>query len=139
MCDFFVDEENEEDNDEDNDEDEEESEVIYLSGVALSGTVNKKRITELISRIKIFDRLFFFKENTENSEKDLIAVRTEEGERIGHVPEHKALLIDMMMDAGKRVYGRLEKKEPMGRGFKIVIGVYAREKKCRREQDKDCT
>ena len=56
-----------------------------------------------------------------------ILILTEDGQKLGYVPQEKNEILSKLMDAGKLLFGRLDEKNWFGRWLKLDIQVYLRD------------
>jgi hypothetical protein len=54
-------------------------------------------------------------------------VLTEDGQKLGYVPQEKNEILSKLMDAVKLLFGRLDKKKWFGRWLKLDIQFYLRD------------
>ena len=56
-----------------------------------------------------------------------ILILTEDGQKLGYVPQEKNEILSRLMDAGKLLFGRLDEKNWVGRWLRLDIQVYLRD------------
>ena len=64
--------------------------------------------------------------NNEYDDK-AIMILTEDGQKLGYVPQEKNEILSSLMDAGKLLFGRLDEKDWVGRWLRLDIQVYLRD------------
>ena len=64
--------------------------------------------------------------NNEYDDK-AIMILTEDGQKLGYVPQEKNEILSRLMDAGKLLFGRLDEKNWVDRWLRLDIQVYLRD------------
>jgi len=73
-------------------------------------------------------QLLVFKREQNNKYDDkAILILTEDGKKLGYVPQERNEILSNLMDAGKFIFGRLEKKSWIGNWLKLDIQVFLRD------------
>ena len=73
-------------------------------------------------------QLLVLKREPKNQYDDkAILILTEDGQKLGYVPQEKNEILSKLMDAGKLLFGRLDEKNWFGRWLKLDIQVYLRD------------
>ena len=68
------------------------------------------------------------KRETKNKNDDkAILILTEDGQKLGYVPKEKNEVLSNLMDAGKLLFGRLDKKTWVDTWLKLDIQVFLRD------------
>ena len=74
------------------------------------------------------NQLLVLKREPKNKYDDkAILILTEEGQKLGYVPQEKNEILSSLMDAGKLLFGRLDEKNWVGRWLRLDIQVYLRD------------
>jgi len=58
---------------------------------------------------------------------ELLLDLTEDGQKLGYVPQERNEILSRLMDAGKLLFGRLDEKNWVGRWLRLDIQVYLRD------------
>ena len=64
--------------------------------------------------------------NNEYDDKAIL-ILTEDGQKLGYVPQERNEILSRLMDAGKLLFGRLDEKNWVGRWLRLDIQVYLRD------------
>ena len=73
-------------------------------------------------------QLLVLKRDPKNEhDENAILILTEDGRKLGYVPQEKNEILSKLMDAGKLLFGRLDEKNWFGRWLKLDIQVYLRD------------
>ena len=73
-------------------------------------------------------QLLVLKREPKNQYDDkAILILTEDGQKLGYVPQEKNEILSRLMDAGKLLFGRLDEKDWVGRWLRLDIQVYLRD------------
>ena len=62
-----------------------------------------------------------------HDEQRAIVIKNASGVKIGYVPRRDNVVFSRLMDAGKKLFGRLTAKEWQGEWLKISIKIYLQE------------
>lgn len=100
---------------------------IFLFDTYIAGTSHIDGIEELEPQLAVRDRLDFFREPKNEHDSSAIEIRTGGGAKIGYVPRKDNVIFARLMDAGKVLFGCIDKKEMRGKWLKIKIKVYLHE------------
>ena len=100
---------------------------IYLFDTHVAGTTHVAGIEALEPHLNIDDRLSFFREPSNQYDPQAIAIKNDDGIKIGYVPQADNIVFARLMDAGKLIFGRITTKEMKGKWLKIDIKVYLHE------------
>ena len=74
------------------------------------------------------NQLLVLKREPKNEYDDkAILILTEDGQKLGYVPQEKNEILSRLMDAGKLLFGRLDEKNWVGRWLRLDIQVYLRD------------
>ena len=95
---------------------------IHLFDTYVAGTTHLEDKT-VLELIKAGDKLMLQRE-TNKYDDNAILLLTEEGRKLGYVPERDNLIFSRLMDAGKMLVARIDKIEKKGSFMKIGIGIY---------------
>ncbi|MBT7899472.1 MAG: restriction endonuclease [Candidatus Marinimicrobia bacterium] len=99
---------------------------IYLLKTHIAGTTFLD-LEEVEPTLKDQELLIFKREPTNKSDKIAILILTESGQKLGYVPRDQNSIMARLMDAGKILFGKLEKKEWVNSWLKLNIRIYMRE------------
>lgn len=100
---------------------------IFLFDTFVAGTTHIEGIEELEPHLNIEDKLNFYREPDNFYDKDAIKITTENGVKVGYVPQKDNIIFSRLMDAGKLLFARISDKEKKGKWVKIYIKVYLHE------------
>ena len=99
---------------------------VELLNCNIAGTtfLNLKDIEPKLKK----NQLLVLKREPKNKYDDkAILILTEDGQKLGYVPQEKNEILSKLMDAGKLLFGRLDEKNWFGRWLKLDIQVYLRD------------
>ena len=99
---------------------------VELLNCNIAGTtfLNLKDIEPKLKK----NQLLVLKREPKNKYDDkAILILTEDGQKLGYVPQEKNEILSKLMDAGKLLFGRLDEKNWVGRWLKLDIQVYLRD------------
>ena len=99
---------------------------VELLNCNIAGTtfLNLKDIEPKLKK----NQLLVLKREPKNKYDDkAILILTEDGQKLGYVPQEKNEILSGLMDAGKLLFGRLDEKNWVGRWLKLDIQVYLRD------------
>ena len=99
---------------------------VELLNCNIAGTtfLNLKDIEPKLKK----NQLLVLKREPKNKYDDkAILILTEDGQKLGYVPQEKNEILSSLMDAGKLLFGRLDEKNWVGRWLKLDIQVYLRD------------
>ena len=100
---------------------------IQLMECYVAGTTFRDNIEEIEPELEK-DDLLVFKRDPDNEHDDLaITIYDKEERLIGYIPQRKNEILARLMDAGKIVFGKIEKKKWRGDWLKIKIRVFMRD------------
>ena len=100
---------------------------IFLFDTHVAGTTHIVGIEELEPFLKVGDKLDFFREPTNEHDERAIVIKNASGVKIGYVPRRDNVVFSRLMDAGKRLFGRITAKEWRDEWLKIDIKIYLQE------------
>ena len=100
---------------------------IFLFDTHIAGTNFIPGMDDLFEYLKVGEKLSFFREANNKYDKDAIAIKTANKAKLGYVPKSDNVIFARLMDAGKYLYGKIEKKAMRGSWAKIDIKVYLKE------------
>ena len=100
---------------------------IQLIKCYVAGTTFRVDIAEIEPELKKDDFLVFKREPDNEHDKLAIAIYDKRERRIGYIPQRKNEISARLMDAGKIVFGKIEKKNWRDDWLKIKIKVYMRD------------
>ena len=99
---------------------------VELQNCNIAGTtfLNLKDIEPKLKK----NQLLVLKREPKNKYDDkAILILTEDGQKLGYVPQEKNEILSSLMDAGKLLFGRLDEKDWVGRWLRLDIQVYLRD------------
>ena len=74
------------------------------------------------------NQLLVLKREPKNKYDDkAILILTEDGQKLGYVPQERNEILSRLMDAGKLLFGRLDEKNWVDRWLRLDIQVYLRD------------
>ena len=74
------------------------------------------------------NQLLVLKREPKNEYDDkAILILTEDGQKLGYVPQERNEILSRLMDAGKLLFGRLDEKNWVDRWLRLDIQVYLRD------------
>ena len=100
---------------------------IQLIKCYVAGTTFREDIDEIEPELQKDDLLAFKREPDNDHDKLAIAIYDKRERRIGYIPQRKNEILARLMDAGKIVFGKIEKKKWRDDWLKIKIKVYMRD------------
>ena len=100
---------------------------IQLMECYVAGTTFREDIDEIEPELQKDDLLVLKREPDNEHDKLAIAIYDKGERRIGYIPQRKNEILARLMDAGKIVFGKIEKKKWRGDWLKIKIKVYMRD------------
>ena len=95
---------------------------IHLFDTYVAGTTHLED-KSVLDRIKSGDKLTLRREVNKFVD-NAILIFTEDGAKLGYVPEKDNLVFSRLMDAGKMLAGKIDKIDKKGSFSKIGIGIY---------------
>ncbi|MBL7014219.1 MAG: HIRAN domain-containing protein [Candidatus Marinimicrobia bacterium] len=101
-------------------------EEIYLLKTHIAGTTFLD-LDEVEPKLKDQDLLIFKRETKNKVDKLAIIIATENGQKLGYIPRDQNPIMARLMDAGKIIFGKLEKKEWVNSWLKLNIRIYLRD------------
>ncbi len=99
---------------------------VELLNCNIAGTtfLNLKDIEPKLKK----NQLLVLKREPKNKYDDkAILILTEDGQKLGYVPQEKNEILSSLMDAGKLLFGRLDEKNWVDRWLRLDIQVYLRD------------
>ena len=99
---------------------------VELLNCNIAGTtfLNLKDIEPKLKK----NQLLVLKREPKNKYDDkAILILTEDGQKLGYVPQEKNEILSRLMDAGKLLFGRLDEKIWVDRWLRLDIQVYLRD------------
>ena len=100
---------------------------IFLFDTHIAGTSFVPGILELEPHINLDEKLSFFREPKNEFDPSAIVIKTESGVKLGYVPKDDNAIFSRLMDAGKKLFGKITKKEVKGKWLKIDIQIFLQE------------
>ena len=84
-------------------------------------------LDDIEPRLKKHQLLMLKREPNNEYDNNAIIILTEEGQKLGYVPQDKNEVLSKLMDAGKLLFGRLDEKNWVDDWLKLDIQVYLRD------------
>ena len=100
---------------------------IFLMKCHIAGTSYRENIKEVEKGLQEKDLLVFKRETDNRYDKLAILILDTKGQKLGYVPRDRNEVIARLMDAGKLIFGKLERKEWRDDWLKVDIRVYMRD------------
>lgn len=97
---------------------------IFLIDCKVAGTGYVDGIEKKTASLEKGTLLTFRREPDNPNDSLAILILNENNEKIGYVPRAKNEIIARLMDAGKRIFGRVEEKWLVGEWINISVKVY---------------
>ena len=98
------------------------SKEIHLFDTYVAGTSHLED-KSVLDEIKINDKLGLRREENKFDD-NAILVMTEQGRKLGYIPEKDNLIFARLMNAGKLLCARISKIEKKGTFIQISVGIY---------------
>ena len=95
---------------------------IHLFDSYVAGTTHLEDAS-VLDKIKPEDKLRLQREDNK-FDSNAILLFTEEGQKLGYVPERDNIIFARLMDAGKMLAAKIKKIEKKGSFSQISIGIY---------------
>ena len=100
---------------------------IFLMECHIAGTSYRENIKEIEKELQEKDLLVFKRETDNQHDKLAIVILDTKGQKLGYVPRDRNEVIARLMDAGKLIFGKLERKQWKDDWLKADIRVYMRD------------
>jgi hypothetical protein len=100
---------------------------IFLMECHIAGTSYRENIKEIEKELQEKDLLVFKRETDNQHDKLAIVIFDTKGQKLGYVPRDRNEVIARLMDAGKLIFGKLERKQWQNDWLKADIRVYMRD------------
>ena len=84
-------------------------------------------LDDIEPKLKKHQLLMLQREIKNEYDNNAILILTEEGQKLGYVPQDKNEVLSKLMDAGKLLFGRLNEKNWVDDWLKLDIQVYLRD------------
>ena len=84
-------------------------------------------LKDIEPKLKKYQLLVLKREPKNEYDDKAILILTEDGQKLGYVPQEKNEILSRLMDAGKLLFGRLDEKNWVGRWLRLDIQVYLRD------------
>ncbi len=95
---------------------------IHLFDSFVAGTTHLKD-SSVLEEIKVDDRLKLIREDNK-FDSNAVMILTEDGKKVGYVPEKDNIIFARLMDAGKLLAAKITKINKRGTFYQISIGIY---------------
>lgn len=100
---------------------------IFLLECHVAGTSHVPNVEDLEPSLELQTVLVFQREPQNPHDKLAILILTQTGRKLGYVPRDRNEVLARLMDAGKLIFGRLERKEWVEDWLKLEIRAYLRD------------
>ena len=97
---------------------------IFLVDAYVAGTTHIAEIDKIEQGIIEGTRLKFVREANNPHDALAIMIKDPEGNKLGYVPKQKNEILSRLMDAGKLIYCKVNKKERVGNWLKVTIQIF---------------
>ena len=84
-------------------------------------------LEDIEPKLKKHQLLVLKREPKNEYDGNAILILTEDGQKLGYVPQEKNEVLSNLMDAGKLLFGRLNKKTWVDNWLKLDVQVYLRD------------
>ena len=84
-------------------------------------------LKDIEPKLKKHQPLVLKREPKNEYDDKAILILTEDGQKLGYVPQERNEILSRLMDAGKLLFGRLDEKNWVGRWLRLDIQVYLRD------------
>ena len=84
-------------------------------------------LDEIEPELKKYQLLMLIREPKNENDDKAILILTEDGQKLGYVPRKKNEVLSNLMDAGKLLFGRLNKKTWVDTWLKLDVQVFLRD------------
>ncbi len=95
---------------------------IHLFDTFVAGTMHLEDAS-VLTEIKEGDRLILIREENKFDSRSIL-IRTEDGRKLGYIPEKDNLIFSRLMDAGKLLAAKVKNVRQQGSFTQIGIGIY---------------
>ena len=99
---------------------------VELLGCNVAGTTFLD-LDDIEPKLKKHQLLMLKREPNNEYDNNAILILTEEGKKLGYVPQDKNEVLSKLMDAGKLLFGRLDEKSWVDDWLKLDVQVYLRD------------
>lgn len=101
---------------------------IFLDDMDVAGTMHVVDITAKCQSLKEGDELVLKREPGNRFDSRAIRVETKAGVKLGYVPRKRNAVYSRLMDAGKMLFVKLQKKDLVdGYYMSLEIGIYLKD------------
>lgn len=100
---------------------------IYLFETYIAGTSYIPNIEELVQKLNEEEVFSFFRETKNEYDIYAIVIKTKNNEKIGYLPASDNQIFSRLMDAGKLLFGKLNRVDVQGKWYKIYIDIYLKD------------
>lgn len=100
---------------------------IFLMECQVAGTTHVEGIEEKTAELNAGAFLGFLREPDNPYDALAILILNRSNEKIGYVPRDRNEVIARLMDGGKLIFGKVEKKHQNGKWIQIAVKVYLRD------------
>ena len=84
-------------------------------------------LDEIEPELKKYQLLMLIREPKNENDDKAILILTEDGQKLGYVPKKNNEILSNLMDAGKLLFGRLNKKTWVDTWLKLDVQVFLRD------------
>lgn len=97
---------------------------IYLFDTHIAGTTHIENIHEIEQELNVDDKLIFYREPKNIHDPQAIRIENLKKQKLGYVPQQDNVVFSRLMDAGKKLCGKIKSKEFVDDWVKIEIKIY---------------
>ena len=99
---------------------------VELLNCHIAGT-SFLNLDDIEPKLKKHQLLVLKRESNNKHDNKAILILTEDGQKLGYVPREKNEVLSNLMDAGKLLFGRLDKKTWVDNWLKLDVQVFLRD------------
>lgn len=100
---------------------------IFLFDTYIAGTSHIPELHDGSITLEKGEKLDFFREPDNLYDKNAIAMRNRDRQKIGYVPREDNVVFSRLMDAGKELYGKITAIETRGTLLKIRVKIFLKD------------
>lgn len=100
---------------------------IYLFETYIAGTSYIPNIEEIVQALNEEEVFSFFRETENEYDIHAIVIKTKNHEKTGYLPASDNQIFSRLMDAGKLLFGKLNRVEVKGKWYKVYIDIYLKD------------
>ncbi|MBO4347584.1 MAG: HIRAN domain-containing protein [Lachnospiraceae bacterium] len=96
---------------------------IFLFDTFISGTTHLEDAS-VLNKLKVGDKLSFVREPDNRYDDKAIVIQNTDKEKLGYVPEKDNVVFARLMDAGKKLGGKVNEIKDKHGFTQVAIGIY---------------